>query len=36
VHVVFALSKSDPDEAGKVFAFLEKMNQLDELQVPSP
>lgn len=36
VHVGFALSKIDPEEAGKVFAFLDKMNQLDELQVPSP
>ncbi len=36
VHVGFALSKIDPEEAGKVFTFLEKMQQLDELQVPSP
>ncbi|HVS72036.1 MAG TPA: HypC/HybG/HupF family hydrogenase formation chaperone [Phycisphaerae bacterium] len=36
VHVGFALSKIDPEEAGKVFTFLEKMKQLDELQVPSP
>lgn len=31
VHVGFALSKIDEDEAQKVFHFLEKMNQLDEL-----
>jgi len=32
VHVGFALSKIDEDEAQRVFDFLEKMNQLDELQ----
>jgi hydrogenase expression/formation protein HypC len=36
VHVGFALSKIDPEEAKLVFEFLGKMNQLDELQVPSP
>ena len=36
VHVGFALSKIDEDEAGRVFEFLERMNQLDELAVPSP
>jgi hydrogenase expression/formation protein HypC len=36
VHVGFALSKIDEDEAGRVFEFLEQMNQLDELAVPSP
>jgi hydrogenase expression/formation protein HypC len=36
VHVGFALSKIDVDEAARVFEFLDKMNQLDELQVPSP
>ncbi|MDB5171754.1 MAG: hydrogenase assembly chaperone HypC/HupF [Phycisphaerales bacterium] len=36
VHVGFALSKIDEDEAGRVFAFLEQMNQLDELAVASP
>jgi hydrogenase expression/formation protein HypC len=36
VHVGFALSKIDEKEAALVFEFLEKMNQLDELQVPSP
>jgi hydrogenase expression/formation protein HypC len=34
VHVGFALSKIDEDEAGRVFVFLEQMNQLDELAVP--
>ena len=36
VHVGFALSRLDEAEAGRVFAFLEGMNQLDELQVPAP
>jgi hydrogenase expression/formation protein HypC len=36
VHVGFALSKIDEDEARQVFEFLDKMNQLDELKVPSP
>jgi hydrogenase expression/formation protein HypC len=36
VHVGFALSKIDVDEAARVFEFLEGMNQLDELKVPSP
>ena len=31
VHVGFALSRIDEAEAGRVFAFLEGMNQLDEL-----
>jgi hydrogenase expression/formation protein HypC len=35
VHVGFALSKIDEDEARQVFEFLDKMNQLDELKVPS-
>jgi hydrogenase expression/formation protein HypC len=35
VHVGFALSKIDEDEAARVFEFLEGMNQLDELHVPS-
>jgi hydrogenase expression/formation protein HypC len=35
VHVGFALSRLDEEEAGQVFAFLTEMNQLDELQVPS-
>jgi hydrogenase expression/formation protein HypC len=36
VHVGFALSRIDEDEARQVFAFLERMNQLDELGGPSP
>jgi hydrogenase expression/formation protein HypC len=39
VHVGFALSRLDEQEAGQVFAFLEEMNQLDELKIdssPSP
>jgi hydrogenase expression/formation protein HypC len=35
VHVGFALSRIDEDEARRVFEFLESMNQLDELKVPS-
>jgi hydrogenase expression/formation protein HypC len=33
VHVGFALSRIDEDEAAKVFEFLNSMNQLDELDV---
>ncbi|HEY2584992.1 MAG TPA: HypC/HybG/HupF family hydrogenase formation chaperone [Tepidisphaeraceae bacterium] len=36
VHVGFALSKIDEDEARLVFEFLGKMKQLDELSVASP
>jgi hydrogenase expression/formation protein HypC len=36
VHVGFALSRIDEAEAQQVFAFLNGMNQLDELKVPSP
>jgi hydrogenase expression/formation protein HypC len=36
VHVGFALSRLDEREAGQVFAFLQEMNQLDELKVPPP
>jgi hydrogenase expression/formation protein HypC len=35
VHVGFALSKIDEAEAQQVFDFLAKMDQLDELKVPS-
>jgi hydrogenase expression/formation protein HypC len=35
VHVGFALSRIDEEEARRVFEFLEKMNQLDELEAPS-
>lgn len=36
VHVGFALSKVDEEEAQQIFAMLEEMNQLDELQDPAP
>ena len=36
VHVGFALSRIDEEEAGRVFAFLNEMQQLDELKVESP
>ena len=35
VHVGFALSRIDEQEARRVFEFLAQMNQLDELKVPS-
>lgn len=34
VHVGFALSRIDEEEARQVFDFLEGMNQLDELKTP--
>lgn len=34
VHVGFALSRIDEDEARRVFEFLAQMSQLDELYVP--
>ena len=36
VHVGFALSLIDQAEADRVFDFLGRMNQLDELEVPPP
>jgi hydrogenase expression/formation protein HypC len=36
VHVGFALSRIDEDEARHVFEFLDTMNQLDELKAESP
>ena len=36
VHVGFALSCIDESEAQLVFDFLNSMDQLDELNVPSP
>jgi hydrogenase expression/formation protein HypC len=36
VHVGFALSRLDEEEARRVFEYLEGMNQLDELKAPSP
>jgi hydrogenase expression/formation protein HypC len=35
VHVGFALSMIDEEEAQRVFDFLKSMNQLDELETPS-
>jgi hydrogenase expression/formation protein HypC len=34
VHVGFALSRIDEDEARRVFEYLEQMDQLDELKEP--
>lgn len=34
VHVGFALSRIDENEARRVFEFLDEMNQLEELKVP--
>jgi hydrogenase expression/formation protein HypC len=36
VHVGFALNTIDEAEARRVFEFLEQIQQLDELKVPSP
>lgn len=36
VHVGFALSRIDEDEARRVFAILEAMDQLEELEESSP
>lgn len=36
VHVGFALSRIDEDEARQVFAFLERMNELQELREGKP
>lgn len=36
VHVGFALSRIDADEAARVFAFLGELNQLGELEEPAP
>jgi hydrogenase expression/formation protein HypC len=36
VHVGFALSRIDEGEAQRVFEFLGQMDQLDELEAPSP
>ncbi len=33
VHVGFALSKVNEEEAQQVFAFLESMNELEDLQI---
>ena len=36
VHVGFALSRIDEEEARRVFQLLEELNQLDELREPPP
>jgi len=36
VHVGFAISRIDENEAAKVFEFLEEMGELGELDVPQP
>ena len=34
IHVGFALSKVDEEEATRTYALLEELNQLSELEVP--
>jgi len=34
VHVGFALSKVDPEEAERTYRFLAELGQLDELEAP--
>ncbi len=36
VHVGFAIARIDEDEAARVFAYLESMDELGELTVPQP
>lgn len=36
VHVGFAISQIDEEEANKVFEYLEEMGELGELDVPQP
>ncbi len=36
VHVGFALSKVDEDEAQKVFEYLKQMDELSELEAKAP
>ena len=36
VHVGFALSVVDEEEAQQVFSFLEKMNELNDLKLEDP
>jgi hydrogenase expression/formation protein HypC len=36
VHVGFALSRVDEEEAARTYRLLEEMDQLTELDVPSP
>ena len=36
VHVGFAISKVDEEEAMKVFEYLKEMDELGELDIPQP
>lgn len=36
VHVGFAISRIDEEEAAEVFRFLEEMDELGELDIPQP
>jgi hydrogenase expression/formation protein HypC len=36
VHVGFAISKIDEEEAAQVFEYLRGIGELDELEVPQP
>ena len=36
VHVGFALSRVDPEEALRTYKFLEELDQLDDLKVAEP
>lgn len=36
VHVGFAISRIDEEEAAEVFRFLEQMDDLDEIHIPQP
>ena len=36
VHVGFAISVVDEEEAGKVFEYLREMDELGELDIPQP
>jgi len=36
VHVGFALSRVDPDEAERTYKLLEELGQLGELEAPEP
>jgi hydrogenase expression/formation protein HypC len=36
VHVGFALSRVDPDEARRTYDLLEELGQLGELEAPDP
>ena len=36
VHVGFAISKVDEDEAMQVFEYLRQMEELGELEIPQP